>query len=324
MSIKVATVFGATGFIGRYIVRELAKTGARVVVPSREPDRALHLKPMGDVGQIVPVAANVRDAASVRRAVEGADTVINLCGLLFEKGSQSFQTIHIDAAETIAKAAADAGAARFLQMSALGADEASPSVYAQTKAAGEQAVRAAFPGAVVLRPSLVFGPEDDFFNRFAMYARLSPVLPLIGGGETRFQPVYVGDVADAAVAALSSSDASGKTYSLGGPRTYSFKQLMEIILEEIDRDRLLVPVPFFVARAKGAVIEFALTNRVAGLFSGILPDPPLTLDQMRLLEIDNVVPDSAPGLNDLGIAANALEAILPTYLRHYRRGWQPA
>ena len=252
---EVVTVFGASGFIGRYVVREIARTGARIRVAVRRPDEAGFLKPMGDVGQITPVAANIRDDASVAAAVSGADTVVNLVGLLTESGKQTFGAVHAEGAHRIATAAKAAGTERLIQISAIGADPVSDSTYASTKGAGENLVRDAFADASIVRPSLVFGPEDDFFNKFAMIARLSPVLPLIGGGHTKFQPVYVGDVADAIAAIAGDDRRKGETFELGGPHVYSFRRLMEILLDEIGRKRLLVPMPFCVAALEGAVIE---------------------------------------------------------------------
>jgi NADH dehydrogenase len=307
MSLKSVTVFGGSGFVGRYVVRELAKAGARVRVGVRNVERAQFLKPMGDVGQVVPVLANVRDDASVAAAVAGADSVVNLVGILHEGGRQTFAAVHAEAPGRIARAAAAAGAERFLQVSAIGADPEAESAYARSKAAGERAARAGFPGTTVFRPSIVFGPEDEFFNRFAAMARLVPALPLVGGGTTRFQPVYVGDVADAAMAALRDPATAGKTYELGGPRVCTFKELMELMLHEIGRRRLLVPVPELAMWPQALICE-------------LLPVPPLTRDQLIQLRRDNVVAPGALGLADLGVEPTALEVILPTYLRRYRRG----
>jgi NADH dehydrogenase len=307
MDFGIVTVFGGTGFVGRAVVRELARAGARIRVACRRPDEALRLKPMGDVGQIVPVAANVRDDRSVAAAVQGADTVINLVGILYARGRQTFRAVHVEAPERIGRAAQAAGARRLIHVSALGADPASPSAYARSKAAGESALRAAFAGATIFRPSVIFGPEDDFFNRFAGLARVSPALPLIGGGHTKFQPVYVGDVADAVIAALKMPDTAGRTFELGGPRVYSFRTLMEILLAEIRRRRLLVPLPFWLAGAEAFFLEW-------------LPKPVLTRDQVRQLRTDNIVAPNAAGFTDLGLAPTALEVIVPTYLHRYRRG----
>jgi uncharacterized protein YbjT (DUF2867 family) len=307
MARPVATIFGGSGFIGRYVVQRLARRGWILRIAVRRPDQALFLKPLGDVGQITPIAANIRNERSVAAAVAGADRVINLVGILPESGPQRFAAVQAQGAGRLARAAKAAGAERFLHLSALGADPQSPSLYARSKAEGEALVREQFPGAIILRPSVVFGPEDDFFNRFAALATLSPVLPLIGGGRTRFQPVYVGDVADATVAALLSEEAPGKTYELAGPRVYSFKELMELLLSEIGRRRLLVTVPWGIARLQASIL-------------GLLPQPPLTLDQLKLLERDNVASGQLPGFAELGISPEGLEAILPAYLDRFRRG----
>jgi NADH dehydrogenase len=312
----LVTVFGGTGFVGRQVVRSLAKQGWRVRVAARNVGRGYRLRMLGDVGQIEVVQANIRDAASVDRALDGAEACVNLVGVLYETGRQNFQTLHAEAAGAIAEAAARRGITRFVQMSALGADAGSSSGYARTKAAGEAAVRAAVPAAVILRPSIVFGPEDAFFNRFAGLAGLSPALPLIGGGHTRFQPVYVGDVAAAVARVLSDPAAAGRTYELGGPTVYSFRELLEFILRETGRSRLLVPVPWFAAKMLGVIgdIQAAVP---------IIP-PQLTSDQVESLRADNVVSDGAAGLADLGIAPRAVEAIVPTYLYRYRKGGQYA
>jgi NADH dehydrogenase len=307
MARRLATVFGGSGFLGRYVVQRLAKQGWMVRAAERRPDEALFLKPLGEIGQITPVAANIRHQASVEAAIVGADAVVNLVGLLYQSGRQRFDAVHVEGAGRVAAAARKAGASRFVQISAIGADPASPAAYGRTKAAGEAAVKAAFPDATVLRPSIVFGPEDQFFNRFARMARMSPALPLIGGGHTKFQPVYVGDVADAVMAVIDRNDSQGKTYELGGPEIRSFRELMVLMLEEIGRRRLLVPVPFAIASLQGALLQ-------------LLPSPPLTLDQVRLLRRDNVVASGMAGLGELGVSPTALELILPTYLARYRPG----
>ena len=308
MTDRSITIFGGSGFIGRYIVQQLARRGWRIRVAVRRPDGALFLKPLGQVGQITPVMANIRDDASVAAALVGADAAINLVGILHKQGRQTFGAVHVEGAQRVARAARAAGVARFVQMSALGADSNSASDYARSKAAGEAAVREAFPTATIIRPSIVFGPEDGFFNRFAGIARLAPVLPLIGGGKTRFQPVYVGDIADAVDRILEAPETAGQTYELGGPTVYSFRELMEILLQEIGRKRLLVPMPFFAASIQG------------GLFEMLPVPPPLTRDQVRLLRQDNVVDPTAHGFAALGIEPEGLAAILPTYLTRYRRG----
>lgn len=307
MAARVITVFGGSGFIGRYLVQQLARRGWIIQVAVRHPDAALFLKPLGDVGQITPIAASLRHEGSIAAAVAGADAVINLVGILYERGRQSFAEIHAEGARRVAVAARAAGAARLVQVSAIGADSASPSDYARSKAAGEAAVAAAFPGASIVRPSIVFGPEDGFFNRFAAMARVSPVLPLVGGGRTRFQPVYVGDVAEAIARIVDDSATAGRTYELGGPRVYSFRELLELMLAVVHRRRLLAPLPFWAASLQAAFLE-------------LLPVPPLTRDQVRLLQRDNVVAAGAPGLRELGIAPSAVELVIPTYLDVYRPG----
>lgn len=324
MALRRVTVFGGSGFIGRHLVQRLARRGVIVRVAVRDPEGAAFLKPMGNPGQVVPMRVDITDHAGIAAAVEGADAVVNLVGILYERGRRSFHEIHVNGAGRIARAAVLAGARRFVQVSALGADRASPARYGRSKAAGETSVREAFSGAVVLRPSVVFGPEDDFFNRFAALARLSPVLPVIGvmprfdlraeggprldltgDGGTRFQPVYVGDVADAIMASLEDEGAAGQTFELAGPQVYRFAELMELMLAEIGRKRLLVPVPFWAASVMAAGME-------------LMPVPPLTRDQVRLLRRDNVLSGAAPGLEALGLSATSLEAVLPTYLDRFR------
>lgn len=296
------TVFGGAGFVGRYIVKRLAAAGAGVRVACRDPERAKFLKPAGGVGQVVPVQANLRYPESVRAAVEGVDAVINCVGVLVSRGPQSFSAIHAAGAAAVASASAEAGVDKLVHISAIGADAESTAAYARSKAAGEAAVREAFAQAAILRPSIVVGPEDDFFNRFALMARFLPALPLIGGGFTRFQPAYVGDVADAAIAAL---DRAGGLFELGGPKVYSFRQLMELLLAEIGRKRLLVPVPFQVMQAKAAFIQFA-------------PGAPITPDQVELLKYDNVVSEGAAGFAELGIEPRDIETVIPAYLDRFR------
>lgn len=311
---NLVTVFGGSGFIGGQTVRQLARAGWRIRVAVRNPNLAHAMRLHGDVGQIDIVQANVRNEPSLRRALEGADVAINLVGILAEGGRQGFQAVHVMGARNVAAAAKAQGVARLVQMSAIGADDASPSKYARTKAMGEAAAREAFPGAVVVRPSIVFGADDDFFNRFAAMAQLSPVLPLIGGGHSCFQPVYVGDVAQALALVAGAAEAEGRTYELGGPGVFSFRQLMELMLTEIGKRRFLAPVPWPIASLMGA----------AGDLAGLLITPPITADQVLLLKSDNVVSGAFPGLADLGIAPTTLEAVLPTYLYPYRRGGQYA
>ena len=312
----LVTVFGGTGFVGRQVVRSLAKQGWRVRVGARNVGRGYRLRMLGDVGQIEVVQANIRDAASVDRALDGAEACVNLVGVLYESGRQGFATLHAEAAGAIAQAAAARGITSFVQMSAIGADADSPSKYARTKAAGEAAVRAALPSAVILRPSIIFGAEDAFFNRFAGLTTFSPALPLIGGGHTRFQPVFVGDVAAAVAKVLGDSDAAGRTSELGGPTVYSFRDLLAFILRETGRARLLVPVPWFAAKILGVIgdVQAAVP---------IIP-PQLTSDQVESLRADNVVSEGAAGLAELGIEPRAVEAIVPTYLYRYRKGGQYA
>lgn len=309
MAIKRVTVFGGSGFVGRHLVQRLARAGVRVTIAVRSPRHADFLRPRGDVGQIVPVAADILDEAAVAAAVAGADGVVNLCGIMYPRGRHGFDAVHVEGAEIVAKACAAAGVRHLVHMSALGTDAESPSAYARSKAAGEAAVRAAYPQAVILRPSVMFGPEDDFFNRFAGMARLSPVLPLFGGGQQKFQPVYVGDVADAIVKGLTEPSAAGKTFELGGPGVYTFEELMKLVLAETGREAILLPLPYLAAD-------------LIGTFAPLFPlgDPLLTRDQAKLLRIDNVVNAGASGFAQLGIAPTAPEAILPSYLARFRKG----
>jgi NADH dehydrogenase len=303
---RLFTIFGGTGFIGRYVVERLADRGARMLIVSRSPrSHGQHLQPLGSVDQIVVRGADLSSEAALRQAVAGADGVINLIGILYETGRQQFAEIHGALAGRIAAAAQAEGAGRMVQISAIGADPGSASGYARSKAEGERRVREAFPSATILRPSIVIGPEDSFFNRFAALARILPGLPLIGGGETLFQPVYVGDVAQAVVAALERDDAPGKTYELGGPRIYSFAELMRYMLEVLGRRRLLIKVPFGVATLQARFLE-------------LLPEPLLTRDQVELLKHDNVVSPGMPGFEALGITPTPIELIVPQYLARHR------
>ncbi|WP_293210550.1 complex I NDUFA9 subunit family protein [Parvibaculum sp.] len=307
------TVFGGSGFLGRHIVHALARRGCRVRVAVRRPNDAMFLRPMGVVGQVEPVQANIRDDASVKAALIGADAVVNLVGIMHESGKQTFEAVQAEGAGRIAKAAAEAGIPALVHISAIGADEDSPASYARSKAAGEKAVRAAFPGAAIVRPSIVFGPEDDFFNRFAAMARFSPALPLIGGGTTKFQPVYVKDVAEGVVRLLERSGTRGKTYEFGGPEVHTFRELMEETLRITARKRLLAPLPVPLAKLMSYVTQF-------------IPNPPLTPDQVRLLGVDNVVSEEAVSekrtLEGLGVTPTALELVLPTYLYRFRKTGQ--
>jgi NADH dehydrogenase len=304
----LVTVFGGGGFIGRHIVQRLAAAGHSIRIAGRDTERAARLCTMGGVGQITPIAASITDEASSARAVAGADIVINLVGILFESRAGDFQRIQAEGAGRVARLAAAAGAKQFLHLSAIGADAASPSLYAQTKSAGEAAVLAAFPDAIILRPSVVFGPDDQFFNRFAGLAALLPFMPVVAG-ETRFQPVYVGDVADAAMAALRDPAASGKVFELGGPRVMSMRQVLRYILDVTGRRRPMIALPDGLVRLQARLGE-------------LLPTPPLTRDQLILLGKDNVVSPNALGFQALGIEPKAVEAIVPGYLARFRVGGQ--
>lgn len=300
-------ILGGSGFIGRYIVKRLAERGDVVAVGGRNAAAAKFLRLKGDVGQVALINVSIIDENLLRAFVANSDAVVNLVGILHESGSQRFEAIHHIGPARLARIAREAGIERFIQMSAIGADPRSTSAYARTKAAGEAAARDAFPAATILRPSVVFGPEDQFFNRFAAIATVSPVLPLIGGGETLFQPVYVGDVAEAVVRCIDDSATAGRTYELGGPKVYSIRALMELLLEEIRRKRLLVNLPFGVAAIQARLLS-------------LLPDAPLTPDQVEMLKYDNIVSPNALGFEALGIQPTAVEAILPTYLDRFRRG----
>lgn len=314
----LVVVFGGSGFIGKQVVRALAKRGYRVRIAMRRPHLGAELRVMGDVGQVQLVQANVRFPQSIDAALEDADAVVNLVGVMYEGGNQNFETLHIEAAQAIAEAAAKRGIKRIVHFSALGAAPKGAR-YARSKYRGERAVLEAAPTATILRPSIVFGPEDKFFNRFAEMARnpwihgMFGAMPLIGGGKTKFQPVFVGDVADAAVAALSKRETQGRVYELGGPHTYTFKQLLEIVCSETDRSPPMVTLPFIFAHPIGL-----LTNWVFAL----LPwDPPLTGDQVTLLKRDNVVGADANArtIQDLGVAPlESVEAIVPSYLWRFR------
>jgi len=306
----LVTVFGGGGCIGRHIVQRLAAAGHSIRIAGRDTERAARLCTMGGVGQITPVAASITDEASSARAVAGADIVINLVGILFESRAGDFQRIQAEGAGRVARLAAAAGAKHFLHLSAIGADAGSQSLYAQTKAAGEAAVLAAFPGAIILRPSVVFGPDDQFFNRFAGLAAMLPFMPVVAG-KTRFQPVYVGDVADAAMAALADPAAAGKVFELGGPRVMSMRQVLRYILDVTGRRRPMIALPEGFVRLQARLGE-------------LLPTPPLTRDQLILLGKDNVVSPNALGFQALGIEPKAVEAIVPAYLARFRQGGQRA
>jgi len=307
----LATIFGGSGFLGRYAVRALAKEGYRIRVAVRQPSLANYLIPMGGVGQIQLVKCNVTNPDAVAAAVRGASGVINLVGVLQESGRQRFAALHTQAAGIIARAAKSAGARSLVHMSSAGVDANSDSSYARTKADGERQVREAFPDAAILRPSIVFGPEDNFFNRFAAMASMSPVLPLIGGGRTRFQPVYVGDVAAAIESCVGDAATRGKTFELGGPTIYTFRELMELTLRETGRRCWLVTLPYALATLQATLLQF-------------LPNAPLTPDQVRLLKHDNVVSEGALTLAELGIEPETVEAVVPMYLWRFRREGQYA
>jgi NADH dehydrogenase len=309
---KLVTVFGGSGFIGRHVVRALAKRGYLIRVATRRPELAVHVQPLGNVGQIQPVQANLRVRWSVDRAVEGASHVVNLVGILHEGGAQTFSAVQAEGARSVAEAAREAGAG-LTHGSAIGADPDSASIYGRTKAAGERAVLETVPDAVVFRPSIVFGPEDQFFNRFANMARFSPFLPLIGGGKTKFQPVFVGDVAEAIALSVDGKVERSRIYELGGPNVMTFRHCMEQMLDVIGRRRLLVPVPWWAAEIQGSVL-------------GMLPNPLLTRDQVELLKSDNVVSRAAEEghrtFAALGIHPQSTATILPSYLWRYRAAGQ--
>jgi uncharacterized protein YbjT (DUF2867 family) len=311
----LVTVFGGSGFVGAQVVRALAKRGLRVRIAVRRPGVAYRVRTLGDVGQIEVVQANLRNPASIGRALDGAEACINLVGVLYEQGRQRFQTLHAKGAEEVASACVARGITNFVQMSALGADPDSASRYGRTKGLGEQAVRSLIPSAVVIRPSVVFGVDDSLFNRFATLASLLPVIPLPGGGSTRFQPVFVGDLAAAIANAVTDRSAAGKTFEVGGPKVYSYRELMQLTLAEIHKSRFFLPLPWSVAGLLGALAE---------LPTRLLPMAPvLTADQVEMLKSDAVPAPGMPGLKALGVDAPvAVEAILPTYMYRFRRGGQ--
>jgi uncharacterized protein YbjT (DUF2867 family) len=300
-------VLGGSGFIGRYVVQRLAARGDVVAVGCRHAEEAKLLMPLGNVGQIAAVNLSIDNEELLPAFLAGNAALVNCVGILRESRAQTFERVHHTGPARLARLAREAGIERFVHISAIGADPRSSSAYARTKAAGEAAVRDAFPTVTILRPSVVFGPEDQFFNRFAAMATISPALPLIGGGETRFQPVYAGDVADVVMKCLDDPATAGRTYELGGPKIYSFRELVELLLAEIRRKRLLIDLPFGLAAFQARLMSF-------------LPSPPLTPDQVELLKSDNIVSSGAMGLADLGISPTAVEAILPTYLDRFRRG----
>jgi NADH dehydrogenase len=307
MRTRRTAVLGGSGFIGRYIVQRLAARGDVIPVGCRRAEEAKFLKPLGDVGQIATLNLTIGDEQILPAFLASNDALVNCVGILRESGSQTFERVHHTGPARLARLAREAGIERFVHISAIGADLRSSSAYARTKAAGEAAVRDAFPTVTILRPSVVFGAEDQFFNRFAAMATISPVLPLIGGGHTRFQPVYVGDVADAVLKCLDDPTTAGRIYELGGPKVYTFRELIELMLGEIRRKRLLVDLPFGLAAIQARLMS-------------ILPNPPLTPDQVELLKRDNIVSSGALTLTTLGITPTAVEGVLPTYLDRFRRG----
>ncbi len=303
---KQACIFGGTGFIGRQIVRELARQGYTIKVATRAPERAYFLRTAGNVGQIVPFACNYAEEADIRAAVRGCDVVINCVGILYEKGRSSFTRIHTELPRAIAKACAAEKVSRFIHISALGCDEAH-SKYAKSKRNGELAVLENYPAAAILRPGVVFGAEDGFFNMFAKMSVVLPALPLIGGGATKFQPVYVGDVADAVIAVLKNPASAGQVYELGGPEILNFRQIFERLFQQTGRKKILVNLPWGIAKIQGSIL-------------GLLPAPPLTADQVESLKTDTVVAPDAASFKDLGIVPTGMDVILPTYLARYRPG----
>lgn len=310
---KLVTIYGGSGFVGRYIARRMAKAGWRVRVAVRRPNEALFVRPYGVVGQVEPVFCNIRDDASVAAVLDGADAVVNCVGTFDARGKNNFDAVQHEGAERIARLAAAEGVAHMVHISAIGADTESDSVYARTKALGEEGVLQHMPGAAILRPSIMFGPEDGFFNRFAGMARFGPILPVVGA-ETRFQPVYVDDVAAAVETAILKG--VGGVFELGGPDVSTFRDLMEDMLAVIHRRRLVLNIPFWAARIMAGVFS------IGGAITGGLAPQPITPDQVRSLAYDNVVSEGAKGLTDLGITPTAMEAILPDYLWRFRPSGQ--
>lgn len=324
MADRLVTVFGGSGFVGRHLINKMVEKGWRVRVASRDIEKAKFLKPLGQLGQVSLMPTNVNDEASVRRACAGADAVINLIGILHESGKSTFDRVHAEVAGTIARIAKEEGVRQYLHMSALGASKDSESAYARSKAAGEERVRAAFPEATLFRPSVIFGPEDDFYNRFGVMARLLPALvyvtqdapalkrdaggfvfDLYGSGGPKLQPVYVGDVAEAMLRVLEDDSQAGKTFELGGPEVYSLREIMQQVVHHTRHKRPVLPMPMWMAKIQAAVLQY-------------LPKPPLTPDQVKLLSQDNVVSGQCPGLRDLGIEPELADAILPRYLERFR------
>lgn len=310
MTLQRVTVFGGSGFLGRLVVHRLARSGMGTVVRAacRHPQESIHLRTSGNLGQVAPIYADVRDVESVKAAVVDADAVVNCVGFWSEGGrGAKFQDVHVDGAHTVARVAAEAGVQALVHVSGIGADESARNRYIRARGKGEKAVREAFPGAVILRPSVMFGPGDALFETLAAVARLSPVLPLYGGGRNKIQPAYVADVADAVRAGVLREEAAGTTYELGGPKVYTMREIYELLLYEVGRRRLLLPVPLWAGRIQARLLS-------------LLPNPPLTVDQIDLMADDNVVAPKAKTFADLGIEPHAPETILPTYMDRFRRG----
>lgn len=323
MTKGLVTIFGGSGFIGRYAARELVKKGWRVRVACRRVNLAGDVRLAGAPGWVDIVQANIRDRASIERALEGADAVVNLVGVLIEKGRQTFESTQAEGAALLAQVAAEKGISRFVQVSAIGENAESKSDYAKTKAEAEAAVREAIPTATILRPSAVFGPEDNFFNKFAAMAawpimNFLPMMPAIGGGKTKMQPVYAGDVAEAIAVAVDTAGTAGKTYELGGPRVYTMNEIYDHILSAIDRPRFKISLPFFMAKPLGLLCG-AVWRYIPPFSWGFLGEPPVTGDQVEMLKTDNVVAEGALTFADLGLTnLESIEAITPTYLWRFR------
>lgn len=311
---KIITVFGGNGFLGRSLIQRLARQGARIRVAVRHPEKAIRLQVLGEVGQVVPFALSLSNKQSIYRALEQADYAVNLCGRLYEKGRNTFNLVHHEAPKMMAQACKEQGVQAFVHVSAIGADVKAESQYARSKGAGEQAVLKAFPDATIIRPSVIFGPDDKFFNRFARLAMISPALVVFDGGRTKMQPIFVGDVAQAIVSCLSKEDAKstkkiqGHCFELGGPEVYSFKGLLEIILKMIDRKRPIISLPYPMGRFIGLIAQY-------------MPDPLITPDQILLLKKDNVVSSTAKTIQDLGVTPIEIAGIVPEYLKCYRPGF---
>lgn len=316
---QVVTVFGGSGFVGKQVVRALAKQGWRIRVAVRRPTEAYDLKPMGDVGQIQLMRCDVRKESEVARALDGADACVNLVGIMYQTLSQSFDGVQRAAALAMAQVCAAKGIRNFVQVSALGADAQSGSSYYASKGRAEESIRKAVPQAVIIRPSVIFGAQDSFFTALAGQVKMFPVMPAVGGGNTKFQPVFVGDVANAVARTLGNTSAYGETYELGGPEVFAFKDLIKYVANEIMQPRPLVYLPYFAASLIGIVGDF---QAGAKGFASVIPAPLLTSDQVHMLQKDNVVTKGAKGLKDLGIAATAVESIVPTYLWRFRKNGQ--